>query len=115
MINISFSLPFIINKIEINRIFNKTDCISFYEQTSQQYVNIKMSNDNIKKKAIKLELTPSSRLSVIEVDVKRPMKTCFMVFDKRVIMSGVDYVMMESHFQRFKNILDENVEDIKVE
>lgn len=118
MINISFSLPFIINKIEINKLFNKTEeCISFYEQTGQQYVNIKMASDGDKKKAVKLELTSQSsvpKISVVDVNIKKPMKTCFMLFDKRVIMSGVDYLVMENHFGKFKKMFEDNIRIIRI-
>jgi hypothetical protein len=117
MINISFSFPFVINKIEVNKLFNsKSDCISFYEQTGQQYVNIKMLTGNNKKKAIRMELPLNSlpRLFVVEIDSKNPMKTCFMLFEKRVIMSGVDYTVMEQHFLRFRSVFNDNIHSIKV-
>lgn len=118
MINISFSLPFIVNKIRINKLFNEAEeCIAFYEQTGQQYVNIKMTTDKLNKKGIKLQLSSNSLPQVSLVDIhsiKKPMKTCFMLFDKRVIMSGVDYTVMENHFYKFKRVLDENVNSIKI-
>jgi hypothetical protein len=116
MINISFVIPFVINKIKINKLFNEfKNCISFYEQTGQQYVNIKMLTDLINKKAIKLEILDSKiNIYIIDIQVKNPMKTCFMLFDKRVIMSGVDYLIMEKHFYTFKNILLQNKETIKI-
>lgn len=130
MINISFSFPSTINKIKVNKIFNLfKDCISFYEQTGQQYVNVKMLSDSNQKKGIKVELpneldsciTKHShacmncigvqpKISIVNISVTRPMKTCFMLFEKRVIMSGVDYCLMENHFTQFLKILsDQNV------
>lgn len=116
MINISFSLPFVINKIQVNKLFNKiSNCISFYEQTGQQYVNVKMNTDRTYKKAINVEINESLiKLSISEILSKNPMKTCFMLFDKRVIMSGVDYEVMEKHFNEFKITLNENKDLVKI-
>lgn len=112
MINVSFSFPHPVNKIMINRIFNQTDrCISFYEQTSQQYVNIKMQSLPIVKQSILLENTEDEvfTLTVIPIASTRSTKTCFMVFDRRVIMSGVDYPEMENHYKRFIEVFQNHI------
>ena len=112
MINISFAFPFTINKVKVNQLFNRlvSDCISFYEQTGQQYVNVKMfGNSSNSKKAIKLE---GNKISVVDIPSSSLMKTCFMLFEKRVIMSGVDYKLMEVHFRLFREILDKNRKEI---
>lgn len=115
MINVSFSFPHPVNKIMINRIFNQTeDCISFYEQTSQQYVNIKMHSSSIIKKGILLEKNDDNVFSlevipIVPTPASPLTKTCFMVFDRRVIMSGVDYPEMEIHYKRFIDVFKKHI------
>ena len=117
MINTSFSFPRPINKLMINRIFNKkSNCISYYEPTSQQYVKIKMLSNNIpEKNCILLEKTDCDTFSlkVIPVNLSnKSSKTCFMVFDKRVIMSGVNYIEMERHYEQFIDVFEKNINQL---
>jgi len=120
MINISFSFPFTINKPKVNKLFNKIpNCLSFYEQTGQQYVNVKMFGDQKHKKAIQLVLPRDDsdvpKISVVDIPINNQMKTCFMLFEKRVIMSGVDYKTMEGHFETFRNIFKSNIDEISID
>uniref|UniRef100_A0A6C0JVE2 Uncharacterized protein n=1 Tax=viral metagenome TaxID=1070528 RepID=A0A6C0JVE2_9ZZZZ len=120
MINVSFSFPYIINKIELNNVLNDLQYLSYYGQTSQQYVNLKMFSEDIEmiKYIVIKKRNETFNLDVLEkpVTIKKnhSNKTCFMIFDKRVIMSGVNYTEMEKHYNKFVEILKHHIQKIKL-
>lgn len=124
MINVSFCFPFILKKKEINRLFstlkdNEFVCKSHYEPTGQQYVNIKIYSEDTIKKAILIQESidvnkPIYDMFVIDTTFKHQPKTCFMIFDKRVIASGIDYLVMEKHYNFFINLIEKNYDKLKL-
>lgn len=122
MINISFSFPFCINKMGINNVFNeiRTDkYFSFYEQTGPQYVNLKVYSETSKRLCVVITVTTVDgvqhrTLSVEERDFKRPPKTSFTIFDKRVIMSGVDKQTMSDVYADFLRVINDNKLSVRV-
>lgn len=120
MINISFSLPFVVRKPAINKLFNDLGCISFYEQTGQQYVNVKMNSNNKDKTIISLIIDKNNNLNMIvskkELEPDKVGITSFMFFGSRVIMSGKsnDYNDMEKNYYELINIIKSNFNIISV-
>jgi hypothetical protein len=118
MINISFQFPFSVDKIKVNNLFNSIsdNCVSLYEQTGRQYVTVHLSSKIDDKVAILLQQLGDEtyHFSTPVHEMKKIPKTCFMVFDKRVIMSGIDYPTMNLHYVRFIDIISKNVDKVKL-
>jgi hypothetical protein len=124
MINISFTFPIEISKRALNKICNTmNDTIAHYEPTSQNYVTIKMTDDNdINDTKLVVSLTlPADNTTREPIELKitkgsftTPPSTCFMAFPRRIIMSGVDKVIMKKQFDRLISVLAENIEFIKL-
>lgn len=99
------------------------ECTSYYEPTGQQYVTTKLYSNNLyTKKAILLQYIRNKfsdnisektynniyNIYIIDVEFKKTPKTCFMIFDKKVISSGIDYIVMEKHFNYFIGLIEKN-------
>lgn len=124
MINISFSFPFCINKMGINSLFNgergtfvdgAQRYFSFYEQTGPQYVNLKVMSESDSRLCVVVSVVNGRRELHIEPrSFKRPPKTSFTIFDRRVIMSGVDKRTMSDVYADFLRIIIENKSHVRV-
>ncbi len=112
MINMRFSLPFNINKIELNKLLQKyTDiCESSYEPTSQSYVSLKIYGSNQNKTKIILTLIDDN-VTRLNTDLNEKIKkntSSFMIFEKNVIMSGGNILQMKQHYDFFTKIIYSN-------
>jgi len=115
MINVTYLLPFQISKTSTYRVFSRKNfCQAFYERTGQQNVNVKFSTSTnfFYRTVVKLNLSKK----IVEFEekevLKRP-KTTFMIFPKRIIISGIDYSVMEGHFKDLLDILLENEKELR--
>jgi hypothetical protein len=117
MINVSFSFPFCINKVAVNNIFNRLnpqEYFAFYEQTGQQYVNLKIFNKEISRLCIQMKQNEENyELNIVERPFKKKPIISFMIFDQRVIMSGVDIKIMKRVYQKFLDLLNDNIDEMK--
>ena len=120
MINITFSFPdivdddFVINKLKLNQLLQKNDyCTSSFEQTLPSYTDVKFQYYDTfrfgKRYLYKSNKIINERIDIIKKD-KIP-STCIMVFPQRIVMSacGIDYNILENHYIKFKNIIEENL------
>ncbi len=123
MINVTFSFPDTIDKLEVNRLFQSLpveQCNSNYEQTSKQYVNIKLFSPQQNSRTVlvgSLVLPGRLYLRTIPfrmINSKKHPSTCFMVFPERVVMSGcgIDYTIMQRHYEIFNSVLERHLDCI---
>ncbi len=121
MINITFGFPFVVDKLAINKLFqDKPNCLAHYEQTTRQYVTVKLYTTRptrIKALVKYSRANATTTLSVREDPLtgkKKKPNTCFMVFPRRVVMSGcgIDYSIMEEHYNIFMDLVRKNEHNI---
>lgn len=119
MINISFSFPYCINKMGINSVFNSLvddhRYFSFYEQTGPQYVNLKVISDVRDRLCVVMSRRDGAYWLTVEArSFRHPPKTSFTIFDRRVIMSGVDKLAMRAVYAEFLRVIDDNKLSVRV-
>lgn len=116
MINTSVSFSFTMNKNMINQSFKKEKEFKvFFEQTGQQYVNVKITEEDLEHKKIGIVVyfdEGKIRIDKFETPFKKEARTCFMFFPKRVIISGTDFTIMEIHYNKAIPIIEKNKDTI---
>lgn len=104
MINVSFENENNINKIRLNEFLNtpkfENICTSFYEPSSQQAINVQLFYPSYSTKSIERFLFSKEKkiekISNAIVFIKeKKRKTSLMIFDTRIVMSSVDYILLK--------------------
>jgi hypothetical protein len=103
MVNITIKLPYELNKVEVNRLFNSIDkCLAIYEPTSQSHVNIRMENEVDKRVLLLAEINNGEiMINRIYIDETSDKKTSFMVFEKCIIISSCSRKQLDLHVKFF--------------
>lgn len=120
MINKPFILPFVISKIKFNTLMNLkhlNEVVCFMDIMQHNYVNLTIASKCSDKCLLVLKVTKDKEflLSTMIVTKEEEKGTTFMIYDKKVIISGRNIHSMERDYQFVRDFILSNKESLSIQ